>query len=1092
MISCLVAALAIHLPSVITVQSSQPLLMQHPTMNGSTIVFVFAGDLWSVPRSGGTAIRLTSGAGVETDPCFSPDGTQIAFSGQYDGNLDVYLVPVGGGVPKRLTYQPAEDAVRGWTPDGKSVLFTSSMLSNTDLPRLFTVSVQGGFPQALPLPSGSAGCFSPDSSMIAYDPGIKWQEAWKRYRGGQTSKIWMAQLSDSSVTEVPRKNSNDTYPMWVGNKIYFLSDRNGPVTLFSYDLGSKKTVELVKNDGFDIKSAEAGPGGIVLEHLGAIEIFDTASGKLQNVPISISGDFPEVRAEFKNLSGQISSAAISPNGLRAVFEARGEIFTVPASKGDIRNLTNSSGEADRYPAWSPDGQSIAYLNDGGGEYKLLVRNASGQGEPKSYPLGDAPAYYYRPVWSPDSKKITYTDNKHQIWILDLASGKNTKVDENPYENPTLTLGAVWSPDSKWLTYHRDLDSHSQAVFLYSLDSGKATQITDGLSDATNPVFDVGGKYLYFTASTNATTSNAWLDLSSYRSINRTASAYVVVLRKDLPSPLAPESDEEKPAAPPVDATKAPAQPGAAAKPPTEKPAVRIDLDGIDQRILALPMQSLNYVGLVPATEGSFFALEVAPLATITSQPRVSLWKFDLGSRQAMPFAAQVSNFDVTPNGQKILLQSGPNWSIVPTAAPPQPGQGALRLDSLSAKIDPRSEWKQMFHEAWRIQRDFLYDPHFHGVNLTAMEQKYKPFLDGIMSRDDLTYLFNDMLGEICIGHMFVRGGDVPEFHPVPGGLLGADYSLENGRYRFSRVFNGENWNPGLRAPLTQPGVNVVAGEYLLGINGHDLTSKDNIFALLEGTAGKQVSIKVGPNPDGTGSRDVIVVPTANEFGLRNKAWEEDNRRTVEKLTNGRIGYMHIPDTNIGGWTNFNRYYYAQVGKEGIVVDERFNHGGQVDDYMTENMVRPLRSMWTARYGKDFSSPLAMIYGPKVLLINAFAGSGGDYFPWVFRKSGAGPLIGDRTWGGLVGILNFPQLIDGGGVTAPNIAFYNPDGTWDVENHGVAPDIEVPLDPAQWRKGHDSQLERGVAEILKLLETTPKPVIKKPAYMDKTKVPPPGP
>ncbi len=1047
-------------------------------MNGSVIVFAFGGDLWSVSRAGGAANRLTSSPGTESAPFLSPDGSTIAFTGEYDGNVDVYTMPVKGGEPKRLTYHPMGDSPRGWSADGKSVLFVSAMLSNTDLPRLFSVSVNGGLPKALPLPSGSTGSYSPDGSKIAYDPGMIWQAAWKRYRGGQTSRIWMANLSDSSVAEIPRKNSNDTNPMWVGSKIYFLSDRNGPIALYCYDTVSKQTTSVVKNDGFDFKSASVGPGGIVIEQLGGLKLYSFDSGKVEEVSVSIAGDFPEVRPQYKSLAASIASASISPNGARAVFEARGEVITVPAAKGDIRNMTNSSGVADRSPAWSPDGLSIAYLSDAGGEYKLIVRPANGPGEPKSYELGQGKAFYYHPIWSPDSKKLSYTDNHHQIWILDLASGKNTKVDETPYENPTLQMNPVWSPDSKWITYHRDLDSHMTGVYLYSLESGKATQLTDGLSDAKDPVFDLGGKYLYFTASTNTATGTGWLDLTTYRSINKTSAVYAVVLRNDLPSPLAPESDEEKAAA-------------AAAPPSPAPPGFRIDLDGIDQRIIALPMPSLNYANLFAGSPGSFFVLEVGPLATITSAPRVTLWKFDLATKAPMPFAANVNLVDVAPNGQKMLIAAGGSISIVGTQAPPAPGQGALNIASMSTKVDPKAEWKQMFHEILRIERDFFYDPNLHGVNLKALETKYEPFLDGLVTRASFNYLMEDMLGEFCIGHMNVGGGDMPSVVGVPGGLLGADYTLTNGRYRFERVYNGENWNPGLRAPLTQPGVNVKAGEYILAINGKNFTDKDDIYAELEGKADKQIKLKVGPTPDGVGSREVTVVPTQSDRALRVLAWREDNRRTVEKLSGGKLGYMHIPDTNIGGWTNFNRYYYAQLDKQGMVVDERFNHGGQVDDFMTESMIRPLRSMWTTRYGKDSASPLATIYGPKALIINAYAGSGGDYFPWVFRQAKAGPIIGERTWGGLVGILAFPTLIDGGSVTAPNIAFYNPNGTWEVENHGTDPDIEVVLDPALWRKGHDPQLERAVAEVMKLLEKAPKSTIKKPAYPNKTKIPPQG-
>ncbi|HWA82937.1 MAG TPA: PDZ domain-containing protein, partial [Fimbriimonadaceae bacterium] len=522
-----------------------------------------------------------------------------------------------------------------------------------------------------------------------------------------------------------------------------------------------------------------------------------------------------------------------------------------------------------------------------------------------------------------------------------------------------------------------------------------------------------------------------LNLSSYSWRNTLSSVYVVVLRNDLPSPLEPESDEEKVAPP--------ASPKAG--PPAPEP-FRIDLDGIGHRILALPIPAQNYVGLLPGTPGAFFLAALQPMAYITSPPQTRMFKYDSAERSVTPFLSNFSRATVNKGGDKMLVQQGPMWVIVSTMAPPAPGQGMLNLSGMVAKVDPRAEWRQMFHEVLRIERDFFYDPHFHGQNLQALEKKYEPFLDNIMSREDLNYLFTDMLGEISVGHMFISGGDIPGVEGVPGGLLGADYTIENGRYRFARIYDGESWNPGVQAPLTQPGVNVKTGDYLLAINGKDLTSSDNVYGALEGLAGKQVKIKVGPNPDGTGARETTVVPVPAEGALRHLAWIEDNRRKVSELSGGKVGYAHIPDTNVGGWVSFNRFYYAQIDKQGMVIDERFNHGGQVDDFLVEMMNRPLMSMWTSRYGKDFTSPLSAIFGPKVLLINQYAGSGGDYFPWHFRKVGLGPLIGKRTWGGLVGILVFPPLMDGGSVTAPNIAFYNPNGTWDVENHGVDPDIDV--------------------------------------------------
>ncbi len=1074
--------------------AEKPLLAQHPSLSLTQIVFAYAGDLWLAPRDGGSATRLTAGAGIENDPSFSPDGTTIAFSGQYDGNTDVFVVPASGGVPRRLTYHPSPDEVVGWTPDGKRIIFRSGRSSASGIPTLFTVGTDGGFPEELPLPTGVSASFSADGSRLAYVPTMQWQRAWKRYRGGQTTPIWIVSLADLKVEKIPRDNSNDSNPLWVGDKIYFLSDRKGPVSLFVYDLATKKVDQVLPNDGLDFKSASAGPGGIVVEQFGALHLFEPATGKAHRVTVSLDGDLPEVRPRYVKAGPRIAAAAISPNGARAVFEARGEILTVPAEKGDVRDLTKTTGVMERDPSWSPDGKSIAYFSDESGEYALHIRDQSGQGPVKKIGLGQPPSFFYRPVWSPDSKKIAYNDKRLTLWYVDITKGLPVKVDATYYYNPTFSFDFSWSPDSRWLTYAKQLPSHMDVVMVYSTESGRTSQVTDGLSDAKYPAFDRSGKYLFFTASTDVGLTPGWLNMTSMdRPVTR--SVYVAVLKKDLPSPLAPESDDEKPKEPEkADPAKAgPAKPatGEAKDKDQDKEAAKepervvIDLDGIGQRILALPVPAKNYVGLGAGKEGIVFLLEApqAFTAMLGGSSSNTLQKFDLSTRKVDKFLDGVNGFWISATGEKIMVSQGPQWTIAGTAGPVEPGKGILNTGGMEVYVEPLVEWKQMYHETWRLERDFFYDANLHGLDLATVEKRYAPYVEGVASRQDLNYIFEEMLGELTCGHVFVGGGDMPEVKRIGVGLLGADYKIENGRYRFVRVYNGENWNPQLKAPLTQPGVNVAAGEYLLAVNGREVTAAEEVYKPFEATAGKQTVIKVGPSPDGKGAREVTVIPVGSEGGLRNLAWVEDNRRKVDKLSGGKLAYVWLPDTAEGGYTNFNRYYFAQVGKEGAVIDERFNQGGLIADYIIDYMRRPLMGYFAAREGVDYKTPVGSIYGPKVMIINEYAGSGGDMMPWLFRAAGIGPLVGLRTWGGLVGMNGAAALMDGGFTGAPQSGFWNPNGTWDVENHGVDPDYEVQMDPAAVKAGHDPQLEKAVEVALDLLAKNPPPKHKKPAYPD---------
>ncbi len=1066
------------------------LLLRSPTLSRSQIVFSYAGDLWSVPRAGGEARRLTAGPGVETDPVFSPGGDWIAFTGEYDGNVDVFVMPASGGEPRRLTFHPGRDNATGWTPDGKRVLFVSSRAIPNDGARLYTLPLEGGgLPEELPLPIAFEGSYSPDASHLAYVPLFQWQEAWKRYRGGQTRKIWIANLADSSIVPIPRDNSNDFNPMWVGDRIYFLSDREGPVTLFYYDTKTTKVTRAVENHGLDFKSASAGPGAIVYEQFGELHLYDLKTGRTESVPVTVAGDLPEVRPHYVNVAKRLLNADISPNGARAVFEARGEILTVPAEKGDARNLTQSPAVMEREPVWSPDGQSIAYFSDESGEYALHIRDQEGAGPVRKIPLGTA--YYNTPRWSPDSLKIAYLDNHDHLFYVDLAAGKPVLVDTDYY--PFNGLAAAWSPDSRWLAYSKSLKNHMEAVHLYSLGSGRSTQVTDGMSDAENPVFDKDGKYLYFTASTNSGPAMQPDIESSSRPV--TSSVYLMVLSKTEVSPLAPESDDEKKKddAKKDDAKKDDAKKDDAKKDGNDKPPakidVKIDLDNIGQRILALPLPPARYVDLSVGKTGVIYIAEAPP--SLPQGPSVfTIHRFDLSKRKSDVVVGGVKSFQISFTGDKMLYQQDDKWLIAEPppmpeggdGPPPKPGnEKTLKTQDLEVKVDPPAEWKQMFHEVWRIEREFFYDPHYHGLDLHAAEERYGAYLGGLASRDDLNYLFTEMLGNMTVGHMFLGGGDRPEVKRVSTGLLGADYAIENGRYRFARVYNGENWNPDLKAPLTQPGVNVTAGEYLLSVNGRDLRASGNVYSFFEATAGKATLLKVGPDPSGANAREVTVVPVADEAGLRHLAWIEDNRRKVDQMTGGRVAYLHMPDTGFGGYTSFMRYFFAQVDKDAAIVDERFNHGGALATDVIEYLQRKLMSVATGRDGADFLQPQGAIFGPKVMIVNQFAGSGGDAMPWYFRRAGVGKLIGERTWGGLVGLTGYPELMDGGVVMAPSVAIWNPNGAMDVENHGITPDIEVELDPAAVRQGHDPQLEKAVAVIMEELRAHPRPPLKRPPF-----------
>lgn len=1080
-------------------------LLRRPTVSRTMVAFEYGGDLWVVPRAGGEARRLTSTPSVETDPQFSPDGSMIAYTATVAGNADVYVVPVSGGEPRRLTYHPGEDYARGWTPDGKRIVFASTRGTvptpgaNSYL-RMWTIAPDGGMPEELVMPRAFAGSFSPDAKRIAYQPlsvamfASNWGEPqysqWRRYRGGRTEPIHVMNLADYSETMLPWTNSNDTDPMWIGNSVYFLSDRDGVVNLYVGEPGAAQVKQLTHHRNFDIMSASAGPDAIAYEQAGYIHLLDIATGRSDQLNIVVTGDFPWAQPQLKHVASLIGGASLSPTGVRVAFEARGDIYTVAAADGSSRNLTQSSGAHEHSPAWSPDGTHLAWLSDATGEYQLMIGDQTGETAPRAIALPSL-AYFSDPVWSPDARHLLLRDSQSKLWIADVATGRFTAIATNTYDEPARPFAMSWSPDSRWIAYAKLLESHMQAIFLYSLDSAKTYQITDGLADAASPSFDAGGKYLYFLASTNYALSSGWVDMSAMeRPVRR--SIYLVMLNAHDPLPLLPTPNDEAaravaegetPAAPAGVSAHAAVRPATAARPVAAAagaPRVVIDINGIEGRILPLAVPAANYSSLTAGGPGTFFYMELRPQPSI-GEPPTRLWQYQLADQKPRPFLDGIASYSVSADTKKILYEAGrDHWGIVPSDRPAKAGEGMLKVDQLETVVDPKAEWAEIFREVWRQQREFFYDPKMHGNDWDKIYDKYKVFVPYVEHRADLSYLMATVGGELTVGHSYVLGeGDVPDTAHANVGLLGADFSTDHGRYRIQHIYTAGAWNPQLHAPLSEPGLKVAEGDYILEVNGRPVAAPANLYSFFIGTAGRQTTLRLSHTPTADGSWFVNVVPIPSDESLRTDAWIDANRRLVDKLSGGRLAYVWLPNTGGGGYNAFNRYYFAQQNKQGAVIDERYNQGGTVADYIIDQLSRKLMGYFAERAGNTFTMPQVGIYGPKVMVINESAGSGGDALPYYFRLAKVGPLVGTRTWGGLVGTIGVPPTIDGGGVTAPDLAFYDLNGKWAVENEGIAPDIEVENAPADVIRGHDPQLERAVAEALKLLQEHPAPNVPRP-------------
>lgn len=1029
-------------------------LLRQPTVNEEQIVFVYADDLWACSRNGGDARRLTTDEGTESAPHFSPDGKLIAFSAQYQGNTDVYVIPAEGGEPRRLTWHPGEDLVQGWMPDGKSVLFRSARNGvPTRINHFFTIGLEGGLPRQLTVPQASFGEISEDGRYLAYTPITFWDSEWRNYRGGQAQPIWIFDLKNNTLQQTPRTdNERHMDPVWFNGKVYFLSERDYASNIWMFDPKSKALEQITFHKDFDVKSLDAGGGRIVYEQGGYLHLLDPVTKKARQLQIEVRGDFGWAKSRWEDVDpARLANASLSPSGTRALFEYRGDIFTVPQKNGDWRNITQSSGSADRFPVWSPDGQKIAWFSDASGEYQLMIGDQYGLEKPRAIPIPN-PSFFFKPAWSPDGKYLAFTDTHFTLWVVNVSSGELKKADAEAYAHVVRTMNPVWSPDSKWIAYARLLNSQFKAVFVYNVETGKKIQVTDGIADAIDPVWDAGGRYLYFLASTDYALNSAWLDMSKYN-LPVTRGLYVAVLARDGVSPFMPRSDDEEPVVSAGNGTK------------KDSVVVKIDADGLQQRVLAVNVPVRQYVALMPGPKDYVFYAE-----SVANQSGWTIHRYNFKEWKTDAFLSPVQNASVSFDRKQILYQSGSTWGIAKTDGQPKIGDGKLNLN-LRMKIEPQEEWVQIFREGWRFQRDFLYVDNVHGAPWKQVYEWYRPWLAHVRHRTDLNYVVDILGGEVAVGHSYTSGGDFPKIDQVSVGLLGADLEESNGFYRISKIYTGETWNPDLRSPLFVPGLEIREGDYLLEVNGKPLKAPINPYSLFEGTAEKQTNIKVNSTPSLEGARSLVVLPVGNESGLRMRDWVESNRRKVDALSGGQLAYVYVPNTGQGGYTYFNRYYFAQQDKKGAIIDERNNGGGSAADYMVDVMARQLHGYFNSRTEehRPFTVPMSGIWGPKVMIINERAGSGGDLLPYLFRRMQIGPLVGTKTWGGLVHTADTPLFIDGGRMVAPRGGFYDVEGKWAIEGEGVAPDIEVLQDPAKVLKGGDPQLERAVEEAMKLMQ-----------------------
>jgi tricorn protease len=1061
-------------------------MFRQPAVSADKIAFVYAGDIWLVAKSGGVATRLSSPPGEESFPRFSPDGSKIAYSADYDGNADVYVVPTAGGEPVRLTYHPMADRVVGWHPDGKRVLFVSGRESGRQrYNQFFLVSADGGMPEKLPVPYGEFGAFSPDGARFVYMPMSQDFRNWKRYRGGWAPDLWIFDLKTFASKNITNNPANDAQPMWYRNSIYFISDR-GPEqrnNIWAEDVNTGAVRQVTQYSDFDIAFPSIGPDAIVFQKGGSLYLLSLPGEKVTEVSIRVVTDQRTLRARTAKADKEINAASVSPTGKRVVFEARGDVVTLPAEHGAAINVTRTSGIAERYPRWSPDGTTLAYWSDRSGEYELTFRAADGSGaERKVTSLG--PGFRYAPQWAPDSKKLAFIDQAMRIRIYDDATGKVIDVDKSPEwiaHGGLETFHFEWSSDSRWLTYARPITTSNNAIFLFDTRAGKLEQATSGYLNDTQPTFDPEGKYLFYASDRvfdpiYGTFDDSW----TYANPTRLIAA---PLRKDVKSPLAARNDSENPALD-TDKKEAKKDEKKADDKPAEKPAapanVDIDFDRFEQRTVVLPPAAGGYTD-VHAVAGKLLYRR-APRAG-THDEKASIDYFDFEAREEKTILDDGDGFEATCDGKKILVASNKKFAVVDVKEK-QKFEKPIEIADIEVPVEPRAEWRQLFMDTFRFERDYFYDPGMHGVNWNAMKERYMTLLDSAVTRWDVNWVIGEFLGELNASHTYHGGGDLEVGPDRSIGMLGIDWELANGAYRVKKIVRGGPWDTGVRSPLDEPGVNVAEGDYILAVNGRTLDTARDPWASFEDLGKKTVVLTVNGSPSINGSRQVVVTCLNDETELRFRAWIEERRQIVDKATNGKVGYIYVQSTGTDAQNELMRQFMAQWKKDGLIIDERWNSGGQIPDRFIELLNRPILSYWAVRDAPAQQWPPVAHHGAQVMLINGWSGSGGDAFPFYFREAGLGPLIGTRTWGGLIGISGAPSLVDGGNITVPTFRMYDPKGTWFAEGHGVDPDIPVDDDPTQIAKGVDPQLQRAIEEVTKRMAAAPKPPAQ-PAYEKRT-------